>query len=107
MIIAVDFDGTLFEDNFPYVGKPNLPLIEKLKGLKSRGVKLSLWTCRRGQALNNAIIAAADHGLHFDVINGNLGDTIMEYNGDSRKIFATYYLDDKAIRPDEFLGLDI
>ncbi|MCR5107425.1 MAG: hypothetical protein K6B28_04605 [Lachnospiraceae bacterium] len=51
-IIAVDFDGTLSFGTWPDVGEPNVPLIEQLKDLKSRGNKLILWTCRAGEALD-------------------------------------------------------
>ena len=40
-IIAVDFDGTLCNDCYPDIGKPNLPLIELLKALKREGCLIS------------------------------------------------------------------
>ena len=47
--IAVDFDGTLCEYNFPSIGKQTKDqkeLIKKLIQLKSKGHKLILYTCR-------------------------------------------------------------
>lgn len=47
-IIAVDFDGTLCENKYPEIGKPNGVLIDDLKMRKDNGAKLILWTCRVG-----------------------------------------------------------
>lgn len=47
MIIAVDFDGTLFEEaEFPNYGKPNLLLIQDCIDRRKRGDKIILWTSR-------------------------------------------------------------
>ena len=54
-IIAVDFDGTLCYSNWPELGEPNMPLIEYLRAQKKSGNKLILWTCRAGEALENAV----------------------------------------------------
>ena len=65
-IIAVDFDGTLCYSNWPELGEPNLPLIEYLKAWQKKGNKLILWTCRAGDALDNAVSWCNDHELTFD-----------------------------------------
>ena len=41
-IIAVDFDGTLCENNWPGIGAPNEELIEYLRNRKKDGDKLIL-----------------------------------------------------------------
>ena len=49
MIIAVDFDGTLFEKRVPYdgrVGKPILDIINVVKLAKRLGHKIMIFTCR-------------------------------------------------------------
>lgn len=45
-IIAVDFDGTLCENNWPEIGEPKKEVITYLKGRQAAGDKLILWTCR-------------------------------------------------------------
>lgn len=40
-IIAVDFDGTLCENNWPGIGAPNEELIEYLRNRKKDGDKFS------------------------------------------------------------------
>lgn len=99
MIIAVDFDGTLCENSFPEIGRPNLELIRKLKANRNNGDKLILWTCRTHEDLAKAIAWCNGHGLFFDAINENLPEILALFGGDSRKIFADVYIDDRSIEP--------
>lgn len=45
-IIAVDFDGTLCENQWPEIGEPKKEVITYLKERQTAGDKLILWTCR-------------------------------------------------------------
>lgn len=102
MIIAVDFDGTLCEDKFPEIGKPNLKLINRLIFLqKDTSVELLLWTCRCGDSLQDAIDWCAGFGLHFDGVNDNSITNKRLYDTEGRKIFADIYIDDRAMLPSE------
>jgi hypothetical protein len=40
LIIAVDFDGTIVEDAYPKIGKPQIFAFETLKSYKMRGIVL-------------------------------------------------------------------
>ncbi len=95
MIIAVDFDGTLCEDKYPFIGKPNLQLIRILRNAEKFGDRLILWTCRSEKYLDRAVRWCASYGLFFDAVNTNLPEIVEKYGGDSRKIFADVYLDDR------------
>jgi len=97
MIIAVDFDGTLCENVFPYIGNPFLPLFNKLITCQKAGDLIILWTCREDKYLTEAVQFCADLGLHFDAVNSNIykGQGIYS-NLAKRKIFADIYLDDRA-----------
>lgn len=102
MIIAVDFDGTLFENDWPNIGEPKWNVINWCKNQKELGHTLVLWTCRGDDDLDKAIEACKNVGIIFDAINSNMADKIEHFNGhDSRKIGADIYLDDKAVRPEE------
>lgn len=94
-IIAVDFDGTLCENQYPEIGEPNNALIEYLKMRQKMGNKLILWTCRVGDKLEQAIDWCRDHGLIFDAVNQNLPEIVESFGGDCRKIFAHEYIDDR------------
>ena len=97
-IIAVDFDGTLCKDEYPYIGEPNLSLIEHLIVLKDvYDAKIILWTCRCGEMLMNAIEWCRERGLEFDAVNENLPESIARFGCDSKKIYADYYIDDKNV----------
>ncbi len=102
-IIAVDFDNTICFSHWPDLGEPNLRLIGTLKELKQNGNKLILWTCRNGADLQRAVVWCEQQGLQFDAINENLPETIALYGGDSRKITADYYIDDRCILPQDTL----
>lgn len=95
-ILAVDFDGTLVEDNFPLIGDIKPKIWEAVLQAQKRGCKLILWTCRNGDALREAVDFCAGNGLHFDAINENLDEIKGLYGGDTRKVFADMYIDDRC-----------
>lgn len=98
-IIAVDFDGTLcVGDHWPDIGYPNFDLIKQLIELQKKGNKIILWTCRCGETLNNAVEWCKTYGLIFDAINENIPEIIEIFGGDTRKVVADVYLDDKSVR---------
>lgn len=99
-IIAVDFDGTLCENKYPEIGKPNRRLIGYLKRQQFfNGTKLILWTCRAEDRLHEALRWCYDEfGLVFDAVNENLPEAIEEFGHDTRKIFAHEYIDDCSNR---------
>ena len=102
-IIAVDFDGTLCEGKFPDIGAPILPVIEYVKRLRAAGNIVILWTCRTGQNLADAVTWCKQQGLTFDYINENVKQNVEQYGGDTRKIFADVYIDDKTILPQQII----
>lgn len=97
MIIAVDFDGTLCRDAYPDIGAPNFEVINKLKFCKARGAKVILWTCRTGDRLAEAVAWCYRWGIYLDAINENLPERVKQYGGDTRKISADEYWDDKSV----------
>lgn len=99
-IYAVDFDGTIARNAFPKITENtevNLDLIERLKIAKDSGIKLILWTNRTGSALTDACNFCADLGLAFDAVNDNVKEVRENLCGGPRKVYADFYIDDKAI----------
>lgn len=94
-IIAVDFDGTLCSNKWPEIGQSNLKLIQHLKDEKKKGSAIILWTCRTKDALTEAVAWSLDKGLSFDAANDNIQEIKESFDGESRKIFATEYIDDR------------
>lgn len=91
MIIAVDFDNTIYNEVADQI---NFPLVEKLIEAKKNGHKLILWTCRGGNWLEEAVQICADYGLFFDEVNENIKGIL--YHDISVKVVADLYVDDKA-----------
>lgn len=94
-IIAVDFDGTLCENKYPEIGEPNKELIDYLKKRQENGERLILWTARNEEQTQQAVKWCKEQGLIFDAVNENLPEIIEAFGGDSRKIFANEYIDDR------------
>lgn len=104
-IVAVDFDGTITEivGNGYHVGytlKLRRHCKEVLLDLHRNGVRLILWTCRTGVALEEAILFLKEEGLFhvFSSVNDHLPEVIEEWllKGCelSRKVYADVYIDD-------------
>jgi hypothetical protein len=97
MIIAIDFDNTLFESNSQTfaIGRPNLGLINYVQYMQQSGHKIILWTTRCGKALDEAVDMCLEYGLHFDAVNDNLPEIIETWGGNSRKVYYDVLIDDK------------
>lgn len=94
--IAVDFDGTIVEHEYPEIGKEQLFAFETLRELQKHGALLILWTFRAGKELDEAIEYCRSRGIEFYAVNKNYPEE--EFNEKiSRKINADIYIDDKNI----------
>ena len=115
-VLAVDYDGTLFEGTWNSRGSPIIPVIEQAKRFSEHpGCDVILWTCREEVLLVEAIERCAEIGLKFDAVNMNTDETLIWNKrlfgrvGQTcgRKIFADLYVDDRAPGSIEyFLTLD-
>ena len=108
--LVVDLDDTLTKNNptLAYSDKePNLPLIEKLWEYKSQGFEILIQTARNMRTYQGAI----------GKINANTLPVIIEwlkkhdvpydeiYIGKPWCGTEGFYIDDRAVRPSEFLSL--
>ena len=96
-IIAVDFDGTLCENAYPNIGVPKQIIINHILEEQKLGAKLILWTNRCDEKLEEAVKWCAEHGIIFDAINDNIPSIISSFGNNCRKVFATEYIDDRAL----------
>ncbi len=94
--IAVDFDGTIVENDYPRIGKPMLFAFETLKKLQANGFRLILWTYRSGESLQNAVAFCKENGLVFYAINNSFPEEQFDPKV-SRKINADIFIDDRNI----------
>lgn len=107
--LVLDLDDTIcFTDNSDYRNSiPNLPLIEKIKQYKKRGFSIVISTSRNMRTYEGSI----------GKINANTLPVIIEWLSKNEVPydeiivgkpwcgFEGFYVDDKAIRPDEFIDL--
>jgi len=96
MIIAIDFDGTIVENDFPKIGKPLPFAFEVIKELQEKGHNLILWTFRDGIQLREAVEFCKDNGIEFYAVNHSFPNENFDL-AISRKIYADIYIDDKNV----------
>ena len=97
LIIAVDFDGTIVEHMYPFIGRERTGALKTLKKLKDDGHRLILWTCRSGIPLADAVNFCTESGVTFDAINDNIKGINFET---SRKIYYDVLIDDRNLEWD-------
>lgn len=96
LVIAIDFDGTIVEHRYPFIGKIRPFAFETLEALQVKGHRLILWSHRADKKLDEAVKFCRSHGIEFYAINKNYPEEIWNEN-DSRKILADIYIDDRNI----------
>ncbi|MDT0641687.1 hydrolase [Zunongwangia sp. F363] len=96
LTIAVDFDGTLVENQYPEIGKPMLFAFETLKKLQEEGHQLILWTYRHGVRLEEAVEFCKKKGIEFYAVNKSYPEEELD-NSISRKILADIFIDDRNL----------
>lgn len=91
MTIAVDFDGTITEQNlYPDTGPFRKYAVNVLNALQRQGHKICLWTCRHGETLDLALVNLKKKGFTPDYVNDG------PFSTGSPKIVANVYIDDAA-----------
>ncbi|WP_026450562.1 BT0820 family HAD-type phosphatase [Aequorivita capsosiphonis] len=96
LTIAVDFDGTIVEDEYPGIGKPIIFAFDTLKKLQNKGHRLILWTYRKGSALDEAVKFCEKNGIVFYAVNSSFPEEEFDTSL-SRKIHADIFIDDRNI----------
>jgi hypothetical protein len=94
--IAVDFDGTIVDHEYPEIGKEKLFAFLTLRELNKKGARLILWTFRAGKELDEAVEFCRKNGIEFYAVNKNYPEEIMNETV-SRKIDADIFIDDKNL----------
>jgi len=99
MIIAIDFDGTIVEHVYPYIGAPVPGAFEWMKKFQEAGASLILWTMRSdghddgSTPLTEAIDFCKENGIEFFGINNNPTQISWTH---SPKAYAHLYIDDAS-----------
>ena len=96
MIIAVDFDGTIVEHEYPRIGAPIPFATDTLLQLQRDGHLLILWTVREGELLQEAVDYCRGFGVDFYAINQSFPGERPEEKP-SRKLTADLFIDDRNL----------
>lgn len=94
MKIAVDFDGTIVEHKYPYIGEEQLFAFDTLKQLQQEGHQLILWTFRAGKTLKDAVEYCKHNGVEFYSVNESYPGEKLDATT-SRKLDADLFIDDR------------
>jgi hypothetical protein len=94
MIIAVDFDGTCVEHDYPSVGIDVEGAVEVLRAIVAKRHRLILFTMRSGSKLDDAVRWFRDRKIELWGVNENPEQ--REWTS-SPKVYADLYIDDSAI----------
>ena len=98
MIIAVDFDGTIVEHQYPAIGKELPYAIDVLKKLQEEKHRLILWTVREGKLLEDAVNFCRERGLEFYAVNRDYPEEEKGKNSHyTRKLKADLWIDDRNL----------
>lgn len=93
-IIAVDFDGTCVEHDYPAVGLPVEGAVDVLQALNRKGHRLILYTMRSGAKLEAAVNWFKERKIALWAVNENPEQ--HEWTS-SPKPHADIYIDDSAL----------
>jgi hypothetical protein len=93
MRIAIDFDGTIVDHQYPAIGKPVPYAFDYIKEFRALGAQTILWTMRDGWHLDEAVEFCAFNNIHFDSVNKGIDDRNWTQ---SPKAYANIYIDDAA-----------
>lgn len=93
-VIAVDFDGTCVEHNYPAIGMDVEGAVEVLRTLNKHGHRIILNTMRSGLRLEAAVRWFRDRKIELWAVNSN---PEQECWTSSPKVYADIYIDDSAL----------
>ena len=93
LIVAVDFDGTVVEHEFPRVGRVLTEAFHALRGLVALDVGIVLFTMRSGDFLREPVRLFAENKVPLLGLNVNPSQSSWT---SSPKAYAHVYVDDAA-----------
>ena len=97
MTIAIDFDGTVVEHEYPAIGKEIPFATETLRMLIRDHHRLILWSVREGALLDEAVEWCRQRGVEFYAVNRDYPEEQTTHDAFSRKIKADLFIDDRNL----------
>ena len=93
LVVAVDFDGTVVEHEYPDIGR-DIGAVPWLQALAGYGAKIILWTMRDGEDLVAAELWFARNSIPLFGVQRN---PTQDAWTSSPKAYANIYVDDAAL----------
>lgn len=100
-LLGLDFDGTCVENAYPAIGEPKWEIIDYVMQHVENGWQIILITNREGKELKEAVEWCRKRKIPLVAVNDNHPAIIKAFGGNTRKIFAHKYLDDRNITLDQ------
>jgi hypothetical protein len=93
IVLAIDADGTIFDDRYPKIGEAKTGAIHALNTLHDAGFCIIINTCRVGKYEDDLREWLKEKNVKYCRINENCPILIEKYGTDTRKISADLYID--------------
>lgn len=108
MVLVCDVDDTIcFTTARDYAKSiANVPVIEKLRKAKELGYSIVLHTAR-GQGRSNGNVASVEEEVKAEIEAMCIKFDVPFDEIVLGKVWAKYYIDDKALRPSEFVSVEL
>ncbi|MBO5921993.1 MAG: hypothetical protein J6Q48_06355 [Bacteroidaceae bacterium] len=95
MIIAIDFDGTIVNHEYPEIGSEIPFATTYIRKLIEEQHQVILWTVRRGKLLQDAVEWCKERGIEFYAVNKSFPEE--EAGEEYAKVNADIFIDDRNI----------
>lgn len=96
MILAIDFDGTIVDEDYPNIGKLKPNVVNIINKLYDLGDYIIIWTNRKDADLKSALEFLDKVGIKYHIANDNIKDVKLNFIP-YPKIYADIFIDDRGI----------
>ena len=97
IILAIDFDGTIVELDYPNIGKLRKNAVKYINKLYNENYLIIINSCRANKEEKEMKTFLKKNNIKFHFINENDPLRIEYFGTDTRKISANVYIDDKNL----------
>lgn len=103
-LIAIDFDDTIVDSDFPHILAEKAHAKRVMKRIVEAGGQIAVWTARSDLKPVRTFLKL--NGFPYHYINESFKEVLEEHPEDARKIFADVYIDDRNLETREAGGID-
>lgn len=97
MVIAIDFDGTIVEHEYPQIGRERPFATATIRKLIEERHQIILWTVRSGELLQEAVDWCKERGIEFYAVNKSYPEEEIGKDATFNKVNAEIFIDDRNL----------